>query len=256
MSRFSFFFFFYPAYFEIISLLFNHLPRGVRGGCAGRPSSVPSVRAADRKTMFVFFSFSARLLQKPRLDCTVKNGPRSAPRSVSFFSPQHNFLPVNWSVFASLSTPAKQHPPRSYRISIRSFPPRCLLATPVFLLLHGCLRVIFTLRSFLLPPLWKGAWGEGFLWRSLWTPLPLPPAPTPARLALRCLASGISAAHANIILPSQRATQRRARQKKTTTTSATSSSFSPVGVITVSDVRRQDFASTLRWLSRNHSAMQ
>lgn len=69
--------------------------------------------------MFVF----THLLQELRLDCTVKNGPGPLlGLSFFFFPPQHNFPPVNWSVFASLSTPAKQHPPPSYRISIRSFP--------------------------------------------------------------------------------------------------------------------------------------
>lgn len=40
----------------------------------------------------------------------------------SFFFNNTVFLLVNWSVFASLSTPAKQHLPWSYKISIRSFP--------------------------------------------------------------------------------------------------------------------------------------
>lgn len=181
MSHPFFFFFFTPPYFEIISLLFNHLPRRVRGGSAGRLSSLRELctfrQGRWQENNVCFFSFSTRLLQKPRLDCAVKNGPRSASRSVFFFfSPQHNFLPVNWSVFASLSTPAKQHPPRSYRISIRSFPPRCLLATPVFLLLHGRLRVIFTLCFCC------RYWGVGgSLWRSLWTPL-LQPQPQPVLL--------------------------------------------------------------------------
>lgn len=145
-------------------------------------SSGRSVRAADRKTMFVFFlSLFFLRPSSPKAKIRLRSEEWAQVRSkvCLFFSPQHNFLPVNWSVFASLSTPAKQHPPRSYRISIRSFPPRCLLATPVFLLLHGCLRVIFTLRSFLLLPLWGR--GEGSLWRSLRTPL-LQPQPQPVLL--------------------------------------------------------------------------
>lgn len=87
------FFFFTNPCFEIISLLFNYLPRRVRGGCAGRPTSLRELctfrqgRWQENNVYFFFFLFffSARLLQKPRLDCAVKNGPRSAPRSVFFF---------------------------------------------------------------------------------------------------------------------------------------------------------------------------
>lgn len=49
---------------------------------------------------------------------------RSALTTLFFFFFFYStvFLLVNWSVFASLSTPAKQHLPWSYKISIRSFP--------------------------------------------------------------------------------------------------------------------------------------
>lgn len=81
------------------------------GGClrglSSFTSTVCSAQAADRRTMFVF----THLLQELRLDCTVKNG--SGLLLGLFFPPQHNFPLVNWSVFASLSTPAKQHFPWS-----------------------------------------------------------------------------------------------------------------------------------------------
>lgn len=107
-----------------------------------------SVGAADGRTMFVF----THLLRELRLDCTMKNGSGLllglCVFFFFFFPTQHNFPPVNWSVFASLSTPAKQHLPWSYRISIRYFPNVAALTTPMFLLLHGCLSVIFALGSY------------------------------------------------------------------------------------------------------------
>lgn len=67
-------------------------------------------------------SFS-RLLRELRLDCTVKNGPGGFI-GLLFLHLQTNFLRENCSVFGSLSlsTPAKQHAPRSERILIRFFP--------------------------------------------------------------------------------------------------------------------------------------
>lgn len=72
---------------------------------------------SNRRTMFVF----SRLLKELRLDCTVKNGAKISPSF--FFHRSTIFSPVNWSVFFfffSLSTPAKQHLPWSYTISIHA----------------------------------------------------------------------------------------------------------------------------------------
>lgn len=106
-------------------------------------NTVYPVSAADGRALFVF----AHLLQELRLDCTVRNGPGLLIRLFLFFSFFFNntvFLLVNWSVFASLSTPAKQHLPWSYKISIRSFPSAGLS----LLHLHGCFSVIFDLCSY------------------------------------------------------------------------------------------------------------
>lgn len=136
---------------------FNHR-RGVWGGRASGPSSftstVCSVRPADRRTMFVF----THLLQELRLDCTVKNGP-GLLLGLFFFPPQHNFPPVNWSVFASLSTPAKQHLPWSYRISIRSFPNVALSQLRCFCS-YMVASVIFAPGSYGLPLLWGSSLGS------------------------------------------------------------------------------------------------
>lgn len=90
---------------------------------------------------------------------------RSALRSL-FFPPQHNFPPVNWSVFASLSTPAKQHFPWSYRISIRSFPSNVALSqlqcfcSYMAASLWSLLSVLSVCRCF-------GETWLAFLWRCL-----------------------------------------------------------------------------------------
>lgn len=84
--------------------------------------------------MFVF----SRLLKELRLDCWVKNGAKISPSF--FFSPQHNFLPgklVCFFFFFSLSTPAKQHLPWSYTISIHAL---FFFSLWFFLpVLHSCL---------------------------------------------------------------------------------------------------------------------
>lgn len=116
--------------------------------------------------MFVF----THLLQELRLDCTVKNGP-GLLLGLFLFPPQHNFPPVNWSVFASLSTPAKQHLPWSYRISIRSFPNVALSQLQCF-----CSYTVASLWSLLsLHAVCRCCFGETclvFLWRSLFSNSP------------------------------------------------------------------------------------
>lgn len=94
---------------------------------------------------------------------------RSALRSL-FFSPQHNFPSVNWSVFASLSTPAKQHLPWSYRISIRSFPNVALSQLQCF-----CSYMVASLWSLLSDHTVCRCFGEtclAFLWRSFYNSPP------------------------------------------------------------------------------------
>lgn len=149
---------------------------------------------------------------------------------LSFFSPpRHNFLPVNWSVFASVSTPAQQHPPAGAIGS--QFVPFLHVARSCNSsgFLRRCLRVIFALWFATI----VGKLTRFPLWRSI-------SAPNnhrhPSSLCC-CLACRISAAHANNHLWAS------GQARRDTTRNIAVISLAPVG-------KQGSAISALRWKSR------
>lgn len=88
--------------------------------------------------MFVF----TRLLQELRLDCTLKNGP--GPLLGLSFSTTAQF-PLSKLVCVCLTLYTSKTTSPLKLQDLNSFFPQC---TPMFLLLHGCLSVIFALTSY------------------------------------------------------------------------------------------------------------
>lgn len=78
--------------------------------------------------MFVF----TRRLREPRLDRTVKNGP-GLLLGLFLFPPQHNFPPVNCSVFLTFYTSKNNISPAELKNLNSLFSTRCCaLADPMF----------------------------------------------------------------------------------------------------------------------------
>lgn len=141
----------------MVSQLFNHPPHGVGGSFTPAPRRVPSAPLTGKQCLFLFsfsFPFFPPLLPPPTPSSpgaeirlrTEEWAQVCSEVCLFFFPPRHNFLPVNWSVFASVSTPAQQHPPPGAIGS--QFVPFLHVARSCYSsgFLHRCLRVIFALR--------------------------------------------------------------------------------------------------------------